>query len=162
MLDKFTGFFCFASFYIKSFFGAILKSPKWQEIALNISESSRRRTPDPPFLFIAYTMQSLPACLNINQAGWPRGPVPNLHCTCIFSIRRKALLGEQMKRKSLPRIHSLPRDHPLTAGWCNESSHSDSMTYLTSPPFLTCLSAYLFTPLTLHLLLPLSEQQPKL
>lgn len=115
------GFFCFASFYIKSFFGAILKSPKWQEIALNISESSKRRTPDPPFWFIAYTMQSLPACLNINQAGGPRGSVPNLHCTCIFSIRRKALLGEQMERKSLPRILSLPRARPVTAGRWNES-----------------------------------------
>lgn len=116
------GFFCFASFYMKPFFGAILKSPKWQEIALNISESSKRRTPDPPFLFIAYTMQSLPACLNINQAGGPRGSVPNLHCTCIFSIRRKALLGEKMERKSLPRIRSLPRAHPVTAAWCNEQS----------------------------------------
>jgi len=114
MLDKFTGFFCFASFYTKSFFGAILKSPKQQEIALSISESSQRRTPYPQFLFIAYTMQSLPACLSINQTEWPWGCIPNLHCTCIFSGRRKALLWEKTERKSLLRIHSLPRAHALT------------------------------------------------
>lgn len=157
MLDKFTGFFCFASFYIKSFFGAILKSPKRQEIALNISESSRRRTPDPLFLFIAYTMQSLPACLSINQTEWPQGCIPNSHCTCIFCGRRKALLGEQMDRKSLLRIHSLPGAHPLTAGWCNESVTVIPWHTWLPLPFWPALAAHPFTPLTLHLLLPLSK-----
>ena len=68
MLDKFTGFFCFASFYVKSFFGAILKSPVRQEIALNISKSSRRRTPDPLFLFIAFT--TLSSCLLKFKWNW--------------------------------------------------------------------------------------------
>lgn len=150
MLDKFTGFFCFASFYIKSFFGAILKSPKWQEIALNISESSRRRTPDPPFLFIAYTTQSLPACLSINQTEQPQGCIPNLNCTCIFSGRRKALLGEQMERKSFLRIHSLPGAHPLTTGRFTESVVAIPWHTCLPLPFWPALAAHLFIPLALH------------
>lgn len=41
-------------------------------------------------------------------------------------------------------------------------SHRDSMTHLTSPPFLTCSRAHLFACLILRLLLPLSEHQPAL
>lgn len=150
MLDKFTRF---ASFYMKSFFWAILKSPQQQEIALNILESSRRRTPDPPILFIACTMQSLPGCLT----EWPQGYIPNLHCTCIFRGRRKALLGEQMERKSLLRSYSLPTAHPLTAGRCSQSVTVIPWCTWLPIPFWPALATHLFSPLIHHLLLPLSK-----
>lgn len=149
MLDKFTGFFCFASFYIKPFFGAILKSPKRQEIAVNISESSRRRTPDPLFLFIAYTMQSLPALWSINQT--EQYPQLTLHMYLQWQEEGPAwgTNGEE-----------IPSQDPfsaLTTGWCNESVTVIPWHTWLPLPFWPALAAHLFSPLTLHLLLPLSE-----
>lgn len=91
-------------------------------------------------------MQSLPACLSINQAEWPQGCIPNLHCTCIFSGRRKALLREQMEGKSLFRIHSLPGAHPLTTGHYNESVTAIPWHPWLPLPFCHALAAHLFIP----------------
>lgn len=153
------GFFCFASFYIKSFFGAILKSPKWQEIALNISESSKRRTPDPPSLFIAYTMQS--SCLLEHKSGrMASGLCPQLTLHMYLQYQEEGPAwgtnGEEIPSQD-------PFSSQSSSCHCRvmqEVSHCDSMAHLTSSPFLTCLRAHLFTLLTLHLLLPLSEHQP--